>query len=140
MDNITHKIRFKSGEKEIEVTGTQEHCERWFVKLHHQLATGKTPKPCITDAPSKIVDGIMEAAYDLQEIHGKPNLVSGDIKEEMKKAGMKVPSASGLSAAIGNNVKKGYLERTGKVEGKQKAFCITAKGKRYVESGFGKVV
>jgi len=50
---------------------------------------------------------------------------------------MTIFGASGLSVAIGNNVKKGYLERTGKVEAKQKAFCLTEKGKRFVESGFG---
>ena len=159
---ITHKLGFKFEEHEIEIVGTKDFCETWFIKLHRLLINSEqttrsphanhgtdanhgTPTPTApqlpaTGTPEKFVDCIILAAYDLQEIHGKPFLLSGDIRAQMLGTGMKVPgSAGGFSMAIIQNLNKGFLERTGEMVGRQKAVRVTGKGKRYVEGGFRKL-
>ena len=90
-------------------------------------------------ARGKLGENILTAAYELQERKGKSSLFTKEVRMQMLKKEMKVPKqASGLSAAIAGNIKKGYLEHTGKKAGRQKAFRLTERGREHVESGFGK--
>ena len=185
MENITHKIRFKSGEHEIEIIGTKKFTEHWFDKLHGHIIKAmpmpetvkvappieipeaitkrkpkarKTPKrmsikskavaprksaakagrkPKVT--PSSTIGSVMYVAYNLQEKKGMSHLFIKDIRAGMMEANMKIPEKSGyLSHAIRYNLVRGYLRRTDKKVGTQKAFCVSKTGKKYVEGGFKK--
>jgi len=198
MEGITHKIKLKLKDHEIEITGSREFTEHWFEKLHDNLyageiaakaarkksgrrpgrprktaageiktaaATGKAAARKARRAPAKktarkkagstpttarrkpgrkpgkkavkIIDNILSVAYSKQIKDGKNFLLITDIRDGLLKEKLKMPKKPrDLSIAIGNNIKKGYLERMNKTVGKQKAFCLSEKGRKYVENGF----
>ena len=109
MEGITHKIRFKTGDSEIEVVGSRDFTEKWFQKLQIQVDLVSVPEPKKSSIIQKdetakthterkqmplslsILDSIVFVAYKLQTVKGKSSLVVGDIQAEMENADMKLP-------------------------------------------------
>jgi len=98
--------------------------------------TGRGRKALGSITGESIHNSIMSAAYDLQERKGKAFLLIKDIRGELVQAGKNVPEkARDLSVAISANIKKGFLHRLDKSVGRQKAFRLTDRGKKFVENG-----
>jgi hypothetical protein len=153
-EQMTHRIRIKRGDFEIEVEGEKEFVEKKFQELIDSSPFPKISQP-LTSPPKQVFDNtsktlslrefidqfntkahmdyILLIAYYLEKYRSQESFTVTEIKGAYSEMREKLTNAGPF---INQNVKKGYLMEAPSKEGVKKAtYSLTRKGMQFIENG-----